>query len=92
MNNKLYVGNLSFRLEESQLESEFAQFGTVKSVKIITDFETGRSRGFGFVEMETEEEAQASIEKLDGAEFEGRTLRVNIAKEKEKRNNRSQRW
>ena len=83
MNNKLYVGNLSFRLEESQLESVFAPFGTVKSVKIITDFETGRSRGFGFVEMETEEEAQASIEKLDGSEFEGRTLRVNIAKEKE---------
>lgn len=87
MNNKLYVGNLSFRLEESQLEDVFGECGTVQSVKIIKDRDTGRSRGFGFVEMESEEQAQNCISNLDGKEVEGRGLRVSIAREKAPRSN-----
>ena len=85
MNNKLYVGNISFKLDENSLEQAFAEFGSVKSTKIITDRETGRSKGFGFVEMGSDEEAQSCIENLDGKELEGRPLRVNIAKERERR-------
>lgn len=84
MSNKLYVGNISFQADEDALNQEFAQFGEVKSVKIITDRETGRSKGFGFVEMGTAEEAQAAIDSLDGKEVVGRPLRVNIAKERER--------
>ena len=82
MNNKLYVGNISFQLEESELELAFSQNGTVKSIKIITDFETGRSKGFGFVEMENDEQAQTCIENLDGQDLGGRTLRVSVARER----------
>ncbi len=85
MSNKLYVGNISFQMEENNLEETFAEFGTVNSVKIITDFETGRSKGFGFIEMSSDEEAQACIENLDGKEVGGRQLRVNIAKERTER-------
>ncbi len=78
--NKLYVGNLSFQLTEAELREAFDEFGTVLDVKIITDRDTGRSRGFGFVEMQTAEEAQAAIEGLDNAQLAGRPLNVNIAR------------
>lgn len=90
MGNKLYVGNLSFTITEQTLSDQFAQFGTVESVKIITDRDTGRSKGFAFVEMASDDEARAAIEKLDGTEFEGRQLKVNEAKPMAPRsNNRS---
>jgi RNA recognition motif-containing protein len=82
MNNKLYVGNISYQMDESGLEKEFAPFGAVKSVKIVIDRDSGRSKGFGFVEMETEEDAQKAIESLDGKEMDGRAIRVNIARER----------
>ena len=81
MDNKLYVGNISFQTDEGSLEQTFAAFGSVKSAKIITDRDTGRSKGFGFIEMETPEEAQECIENLDGKEVGGRALRVNVARE-----------
>ncbi len=82
MNNKLYVGNISFQMEENDLKDAFGAFGTVNSVKIITDRETGRSRGFGFVEMENEDQANDCVSNLDGKEVGGRPLRVNIAHDK----------
>ncbi len=82
MSSKLYVGNISFNTNEEGLNNLFADFGEVASVRIITDRETGRSRGFGFVEMTTQDEAQAAIDSLDGKEFDGRNLRINFAKEK----------
>ena len=85
MSNKIYVGNLSFRLEERDLQSAFEQFGAVSSCKIITDRETGRSKGFAFVEMSTADEAREAISSLNGHELEGRALRVNEAKPQEKR-------
>lgn len=91
MSQKLYVGNLSFQLEEKTLEDAFAAHGNVKSVKIITDFETGRSRGFGFVEMETADEAESCISELDGKELDGRALRVSVAKERAPRGDRGPR-
>ena len=84
MNNKLYVGNLSFQCQESQLENLFQDCGEVKSVKIITDRESGKSRGFGFVEMSSEEEAQSAVDKMNGQEVDGRSLKVSIAHDKEK--------
>ena len=80
--NKLYVGNISFQLSEQQLEDSFGAHGTVTSVRIITDRETGRSKGFGFVEMETADEAQECITQLDGKDLSGRNIRVNIARER----------
>ncbi len=91
VNNKLYVGNISYQTDENSLEQAFGQFGSVKSVRVITDRETGRSRGFGFVEMETEEEAQTAIENLDGKEVDGRAVRVNIARERSSGRNESSR-
>lgn len=85
MSSKLYVGNLPYQTSETDLEGLFAPFGTVKSAKIITDRDTGRSKGFGFVEMDTSEEAQKAIEGLDGKENNGRSIRVNIAQERERR-------
>ena len=85
MNNKLYVGNLSFDSSEADVNDAFSRFGTVTSVTLITDRETGRPRGFGFVEMSSEAEAQAAIDQMDGQELGGRTLRVNIAKPREPR-------
>ena len=85
MNNKLYVGNLSFDSSEADINDAFSRFGTVTSVTLITDRETGRPRGFGFVEMSSEAEAQAAIDQMDGRELGGRTLRVNIAKPREPR-------
>jgi len=85
MGKKLYVGNLAFGTTEQLLANKFAEFGNVESAKIITDRESGRSKGFGFVEMSTEEEAQEAINALHGKEFEGRTLTVNEAKPMEPR-------
>lgn len=85
MNNKLYVGNLSFHLTSDDLGDFFAQAGTVESARIIEDRDTGRSRGFGFVEMSNEAEAKAAIEQLDGQDFEGRNIVVNEARPREDR-------
>ena len=85
MNNKLYVGNLSFHLNSDDLGEFFAQAGTVESARVIEDRDTGRSRGFGFVEMSTEDEAKAAIEQLDGEDFEGRNIVVNEARPREDR-------
>ena len=85
MSMKLYVGNLSFDTSSNELETLFAQTGTVESVSLIEDRETGRPRGFGFVEMSTKEEGAAAIEKLNGQELGGRFLKVDEAKQREKR-------
>ncbi|HUF04718.1 MAG TPA: RNA-binding protein [Aridibacter sp.] len=85
MNNKLYVGNLSFHLTNDDLHDFFSRAGTVESAKIIEDRDTGRSRGFGFVEMSTEVEAQSAIEQLNGEDFEGRNIVVNEARPREDR-------
>ncbi len=85
MSNKIYVGNLSFNLVEESLRDTFAQYGNVVSCKLITDRDTGRSKGFGFIEMETADEAKEAISSLDGSELEGRAMRVNEAKPQEKR-------
>ena len=85
MGKKLYVGNLAFTTTEQILANKFAEFGNVESAKIITDRESGRSKGFGFVEMSTDEEAQGAIAAMHGKEFEGRTLTVNEAKPMEPR-------
>ena len=85
MSMKLYVGNLSFETSKDELQTLFAQTGTVESVSLIEDRETGRSRGFGFVEMSTKEEGATAIEKLNGQELGGRTLKVNEAKQRENR-------
>jgi RNA recognition motif-containing protein len=76
MNNKVYCGNLSFKITEDELKEVFAQIGSVASVRIITDAMTGRSKGFGFIEMETEEDANKAIEQLNGTEVQGRALKV----------------
>jgi cold-inducible RNA-binding protein len=80
MGKKLYVGNLPFSATEQDLSETFSQCGTVDSVKIITDRDTGRSKGFGFVEMSTDDEAQQAISKFNGADFDGRAMTVNEAK------------
>lgn len=80
MSTKLYIGGLSYSTDESSLQNAFAQVGTVASATIITDKMTGRSRGFGFVEMSTAEEAQAAIEMWNGQELDGRKITVNEAK------------
>ncbi len=81
----IYVGNLSYRVDDRELSELFSKFGSVKSAKIITDRETGRSKGFGFIEMETSIAGNEAIEALNGNESEGRTLRVNEAKPREDR-------
>lgn len=81
----IYVGNLSYRMDDSGLEAVFAKFGEVKSAKIIMDRETGRSKGFGFVEMETSIAGNEAIEALNEKDCEGRSLRVNEAKPREER-------
>ena len=82
---KLYVGNLSFKAAEEDLREMFEEFGAVESARIITDRETGRSRGFGFIEMASDEQARAAIEALNGAEVAGRALTVNEARPREER-------
>jgi RNA recognition motif-containing protein len=85
MSVKLYVGNLSFSTTEQDLEEQFGEFGQVNSASLITDRETGRSRGFGFVELDSKEAAQAAIQNLNGKEVDGRALTVNEAKPREDR-------
>ncbi|MCT7949563.1 RNA-binding protein [Ancylothrix sp. C2] len=82
----IYVGNLSYKVTEEDLTAVFAEYGSVKRVQLPVDRETGRMRGFGFVEMSTDEEEEAAIEALNGAEWMGRDMKVNKAKPRE--NNR----
>ena len=86
--NKLYVGNLSFNTTDDALAQLFSDHGTVTSASVVTDRETGRSRGFGFVEMTTDAEAQNAIKALNGTMVEGRNLTVNLAKPREDRGGR----
>ena len=85
MGKKLYVGNLSYQVDSSELEQLFGQHGQVVSAQVISDRETGRSKGFGFVEMANDDEAQAAIAALNGQQHDGRTLTVNEAKPREDR-------
>ena len=85
MESKLYVGNLSYTATEEELQSHFAQAGTVKSVTVVKDRETVRARGFAFVEMETEADAQKAISMFNGANFMDRALTVNLARPREER-------
>lgn len=85
MGTKLYVGNLSYDIDKSELEQMFAAHGTVTSAQVITDRETQRSKGFGFVEMGSEQEAQAAISALNGKSIDGRALTVNEARPQEPR-------
>ena len=83
MGNKLYVGNLAYSVRDENLQQRFAEFGTVTSAKVMMDRETGRSKGFGFVEMSSPAEAQASIRGLNGQSLDGRAIVVNEARPKE---------
>ena len=85
MGKNLYVGNLSYDINDAALEGLFSNHGTVESAKVIMDRDTGRSKGFGFVEMSTEEEAEKAIQALNGTELEGRSLTVNESKPRENR-------
>ncbi len=85
MAKKLYVGNLTYNVNETDLEALFAPYGAVQSAQIIVDRETNRSKGFGFVEMGSDAEAQAAIQGLDGHDHDGRNLTVNEAKPREPR-------
>lgn len=87
MNNKLYVGNLGFDVDSSALQQLFSLHGTVCSAEVIADRMTGQSKGFGFVQMGTDAEAQAAIESLHGKGFQGRALTVNVAKPRVERSN-----
>lgn len=82
MSNNLFVGNLTYGTSSADLENLFGQYGQVTKAQVITDRETGRSRGFGFVEMSTAEEANAAIEALNGKDHDGRNLTVNVARER----------
>jgi cold-inducible RNA-binding protein len=85
MNNKLYVGNLAYAVRDNDLEQAFAEFGEVISAKVMMERDTGRSKGFGFVEMATEEQAQAAINGLNEQQLGGRNLMVNVARPREER-------
>ncbi len=85
MGRKLYCGNLGFGVSSSELEELFSQYGTVQSAQVISDRDTGRSKGFGFVEMGSDQEAQAAIEGLNDVEHDGRRLTVNEARPREER-------
>src|SRR5687767_9631439 len=87
MSMKLYVGNLSFQTSNQDLNDLFGSLGTVESATIIEDRETGRSRGFGFIEMASQAEGENAIAQLDGKELDGRSLKVNEAKPRENREN-----
>jgi RNA recognition motif-containing protein len=82
MSTNLFVGNLPFSTGSPELEEMFTPFGAVSRAQVITDRDTGRSRGFGFVEMDSDEAAQKAIDELDGSDYEGRQLKVNIARER----------
>jgi RNA recognition motif-containing protein len=85
MENKLYVGNLSYSMRDDDLRSRFGEFGSVGSAKVMMDRDSGRSKGFGFVEMGTADEAQAAIRGLNGKDVDGRALTVNLARPMEPR-------
>src|SRR6202790_4591571 len=85
LSKKLYVGNLTYNVNETDLEALFTPFGTVQSAQVIVDRDTNRSKGFGFVEMDTDAQAQAAIQGLNGNEHDGRNLTVNEAKPREAR-------
>ncbi len=91
MSQKIYVGNLGYSVTNESLSDKFAQFGTVQSSKVIIDRDTNRSKGFGFVEMSTKNEASRAISDLNGTEFEGRAMNVSEAKEMAPRTS-SNRW
>jgi RNA recognition motif-containing protein len=88
MGKRLYVGNLPYSVSEQDLNEKFGAFGTVESASLITDRDTGRSKGFGFVEMSTDSEAQAAIDQLNGTDYDGRPVTVNEAKPMKKREDR----
>lgn len=95
MGKKLFVGNLPFSLGEADLEAAFADHGSVVSAVVIRDSETGRSRGFGFIEMETEDMAETAQEAMDGFEFDGRPIRVSQEQpinDKQRRSEFGERW
>lgn len=85
MSKKLYVGNLSYNVNNSELETMFAVHGSVESANVVTDRETGRSKGFGFVEMSNDQEARTAISSLNGKEIDGRSLTVNEARPREEK-------
>jgi len=89
MAKKLYVGNLSYNTTEDGLRNLFAGFGTVASAKVITDRDTGKSKGFGFIEMSTDDEANAAIDGTNGRDLDGRQIRVNEAMDKPRRDRSS---
>ncbi len=92
MNNKLYVGNLDYALTEQHLNDIFSNYGTVEEVKLIIDRETNRSKGFAFVTMSSEEEAQNAIDELSDADIEGRPVKVALARERVRRNDGNRRY
>ncbi|MDO9577525.1 MAG: RNA-binding protein [Candidatus Cloacimonadales bacterium] len=88
----IYVGNLSYKMTDEGLGKLFAEFGSVSESKVVTDRETRRSKGFGFVEMPNQEEGEEAIKQLDGKEIDGRNIKVNVAKPKEDKPRRKQRY
>lgn len=90
MNSKLYCGNLAYSIDSKQLEEMFSEFGQVNSAEVIQDRETGRSKGFGFVEMSSRDDAMAAAEALNDQELDGRRLTVNEAKPRENNRSRNQ--
>jgi RNA recognition motif-containing protein len=88
MSQKIYVGNLGYSVNNETLKQKFAQYGTVSSSNVIMDKETGRSKGFGFIEMSNAQEASSAIESLNGSEFEGRNMNVSEAKPQAPRDDR----
>lgn len=92
MSKRIYVGNLNFRATEAEVRELFEQYGDVTSVNLITDRETGRPRGFGFVEMDDDDAADDAIEALNGHDHQGRSLNVNEARPRESRGPRRDNW
>jgi RNA recognition motif-containing protein len=92
MKMNIYVGNLSYKMTDEDLRKLFSDFGTVGESKIVSDRDTGRSKGFGFVEMPNQAEGEEAIKQLNGKEIEGRSINVNIAKPREDKPRRTQRY
>lgn len=84
MKSKLYVGNLPYDVEDTDLEKLFSESGTVESVSIVKDRDSGRNKGFGFVEMKSPQDASSTIEKFNGFDFKGRAIKVNLARDKKR--------